>query len=262
MHFCSYVQMRGSIPTYWYQETSVTMPKPPILINRVDPDYLATEEHFVDLMQRYGAPIIVLDLVKHHEKRPRESLVGKEFQQAVAVLNESIPASHKIIHIALDYSKITSISKGKGAGKGTNKASASSAMAVAGSEWALMASSLDRPNVAATSNAIAADDDSAKERQVGSPFVGVARGGGDMPSSHEQQLRQQNMHMTDSYSAAAGNTTAAAAAADVFPATTTATTAPGTIPAGSSSGGPSIDVLKELENIANLTIHETGFFCK
>ncbi|RYY81331.1 hypothetical protein EON63_15655 [archaeon] len=28
------MQMRGSIPTYWYQETSVTMPKPPILINR------------------------------------------------------------------------------------------------------------------------------------------------------------------------------------------------------------------------------------
>lgn len=42
-NFCSYLQMRGSIPTYWYQETSVTMPKPPILINRVDPDYLATE---------------------------------------------------------------------------------------------------------------------------------------------------------------------------------------------------------------------------
>jgi hypothetical protein len=42
-HFCSYLQMRGSIPTYWYQETSVTMPKPPILINRTDPDYQATE---------------------------------------------------------------------------------------------------------------------------------------------------------------------------------------------------------------------------
>ena len=42
-HFCAYLQMRGSIPTYWYQETSVTMPKPPILINRMDPDYQATE---------------------------------------------------------------------------------------------------------------------------------------------------------------------------------------------------------------------------
>lgn len=42
-HYCSYLQMRASIPTYWYQETSVTMPKPPILVNRVDPDYRATE---------------------------------------------------------------------------------------------------------------------------------------------------------------------------------------------------------------------------
>ena len=39
----SFVQMRGSIPTYWYQETSVTMPKPPILVDRVDPNYLATQ---------------------------------------------------------------------------------------------------------------------------------------------------------------------------------------------------------------------------
>lgn len=41
--FASYVQMRGSIPTYWYQETSVTNPKPPILVDRIDPNYLATQ---------------------------------------------------------------------------------------------------------------------------------------------------------------------------------------------------------------------------
>lgn len=48
-NFCSYLQMRASIPTYWYQETSVTMPKPPILINRVDPDYRATEVSLLNL---------------------------------------------------------------------------------------------------------------------------------------------------------------------------------------------------------------------
>jgi phosphatidylinositol 3,5-bisphosphate 5-phosphatase len=41
--FASYVQTRGSIPTYWYQETSVTNPKPPILVDRIDPNYLATQ---------------------------------------------------------------------------------------------------------------------------------------------------------------------------------------------------------------------------
>jgi hypothetical protein len=42
--------MRGLIPTYWYQETSVTMPKPPILLNRVDPNYLATEVCLLQLI--------------------------------------------------------------------------------------------------------------------------------------------------------------------------------------------------------------------
>ena len=89
--FSSYVQMRGSIPTYWRQETSVTMPKPPILINRIDPTYLATQVHFQDLLQRYSEPLIVLDLVKHAERRPREMLVGRELRLAVETLNSTIP---------------------------------------------------------------------------------------------------------------------------------------------------------------------------
>lgn len=106
--FASFLQVRGSIPTYWYQETSVTNPKPPILINRVDPKYLATQEHFADLMCRYGAPIIVLDLVKQSEKRKRECLVGAEFKEAVHVLNENMPMEARIRYIALDFSRISS----------------------------------------------------------------------------------------------------------------------------------------------------------
>ena len=56
--YASYVQIRGSIPTYWSQETSLTNPKPPIVINRVDVNYLSTQAHFADLMSRYGAPVI------------------------------------------------------------------------------------------------------------------------------------------------------------------------------------------------------------
>ena len=62
--FSSFLQVRGSIPTYWTQESSVTMPKPPIELNRVDPTYQATQHHFEDLFKRYGGPIVVLDLVK------------------------------------------------------------------------------------------------------------------------------------------------------------------------------------------------------
>lgn len=63
--FSSFLQVRGSIPTYWTQEGSVTMPKPPIELNRVDPTYRATQAHFEDLLVRYGAPIVVLDLGKY-----------------------------------------------------------------------------------------------------------------------------------------------------------------------------------------------------
>lgn len=32
------------------------------------------------MFRRYSSPIIVLDLVKQQEKRPRESIIGKEFR--------------------------------------------------------------------------------------------------------------------------------------------------------------------------------------
>lgn len=112
--FSSYVQMRGSIPTYWQQETSLTQPKPPIVINRLDSDYKPTISHFQNLFQRYGYPIIVLDLIKLYEKRPRESLIGADFRDAIRVVNDLIDNPEcKIRYIALDYSRISGVRKGK-----------------------------------------------------------------------------------------------------------------------------------------------------
>ena len=106
--FSSYIQVRGSIPTFWTQESSVTMPKPPIELNRVDPTYTATQLHFEDLMKRYGSPIVVLDLVKQSEKREREVRVGNEYRHAIDHLNLSIESdSHQIRYCALDYSHIS-----------------------------------------------------------------------------------------------------------------------------------------------------------
>eukprot|EP00605_Chrysophyceae_sp_TOSAG23-4_P002808 GSChrysophyteH1.ASY1.ANO1.3092.1 assembled CDS len=101
--YSSFVQVRGSIPVYWSQETSVTMPKPPINISRFDPAYNATRDHFNDLMVRYKSPIIALDLVKQQEKYKRETLVGMEYRQAVDEINASLPWSKKIRYCALDY---------------------------------------------------------------------------------------------------------------------------------------------------------------
>ena len=105
--FSSYLQIRGSIPTFWTQESSVTMPKPPIVLNRVDPTYQATQAHFEDLLKRYGSPIIVVDLVKQSEKREREVIVGNEFRNAIDYINCHIDDRHKILYCALDYSHIS-----------------------------------------------------------------------------------------------------------------------------------------------------------
>ena len=106
-NYSSYLQHRGSIPTYWAQETSVTMPKPPILISRVDPTFRATQEHFADLFSRYGAPVIVLDLVKQNEKKPRESLIGDCFRQGIQTINEHIDDDCKIRYCAMDFSRVS-----------------------------------------------------------------------------------------------------------------------------------------------------------
>lgn len=41
----SFVQLRGSIPGYWSQESSKMVPKPPIVVNRPDPFAGAVEKH-------------------------------------------------------------------------------------------------------------------------------------------------------------------------------------------------------------------------
>lgn len=105
--FSSFIQVRGSIPTFWSQESSVTMPKPPIEVNRVDPTYTSTRLHFEDLLVRYASPILVLDLVKQSEKRQREVRVGDEYRRAVDYINATIDDRHKIQYCACDYSHIS-----------------------------------------------------------------------------------------------------------------------------------------------------------
>ena len=91
------------MPVYWAQETSVTMPKPPIIISRIDPWYVATQEHFADLLTRYNTPVIVLDLTKQMEKNKRETIVGEQYRQAVLTINSYMPMEHQIRYVALDY---------------------------------------------------------------------------------------------------------------------------------------------------------------
>lgn len=123
----SIVQVRGSIPTFWTQETSVTNPKPPIILPRVDPSYSASVEHFADLIRRYSTPVLVLDLIKQQEKRKREGIVGREYRNAVQVsvpkttrwfnkiltdvfsqvINSYMPKHMQVRYCALDFSRVS-----------------------------------------------------------------------------------------------------------------------------------------------------------
>jgi hypothetical protein len=91
-HFSSFVQYRGSIPLFWSQDNSGGVPKPPIDIQRIDPFFNATQLHFKDLYERYNTPVVVLNLVrsKEAEKKPRESIVGDYYSEAIEFINQSI----------------------------------------------------------------------------------------------------------------------------------------------------------------------------
>ncbi|KAF3163708.1 phosphatidylinositol-3,5-bisphosphate 5-phosphatase [Orbilia oligospora] len=105
-NYTSYVQHRGSIPLYWSQESSPSVPKPPITLNLVDPFFSAAALHFDQLFNRYGAPIIVLNLIKSRERVPRESLLLHEFTQAVNYLKKLLPNKDDIIYKAWDMSRV------------------------------------------------------------------------------------------------------------------------------------------------------------
>lgn len=50
----------------------------------------ATALHFADLRSRYGDPLVVLNLLKSHERRPREMLLRRELALAVHMLNSQV----------------------------------------------------------------------------------------------------------------------------------------------------------------------------
>lgn len=43
-----------------------------------------------DVSARYGHPVVVLNLVKSAEKRPRETILRKEFAIAIAYINQQV----------------------------------------------------------------------------------------------------------------------------------------------------------------------------
>ncbi|KAJ7632128.1 SacI homology domain-containing protein [Roridomyces roridus] len=104
-NYTSYVQYRGSIPIYWTQETNSMSPRPPIEISVVDPFYTAASRHFDDLFKRYGAPIMILNLIKKREPVARESKLLDEYTQCVEYLNQFLPRDKRMKYRPWDMSR-------------------------------------------------------------------------------------------------------------------------------------------------------------
>lgn len=104
-HFTSFVQMRGSIPGHWKQEMGKMLAKPAITIDFYDPFAETAGAHFNELLKRYGAPIIILNLVKSRERKKQECLLSDRLCSAVDYLNQFLPNKHRIIYKNFDMAK-------------------------------------------------------------------------------------------------------------------------------------------------------------
>ncbi|XP_058215752.1 phosphoinositide phosphatase SAC3-like isoform X2 [Rhododendron vialii] len=105
MQISSIVQNRGSIPLFWSQETSRLNLKPDIILSRKDQNYEATRLHFENLAKRYGNPIIILNLIKTHEKKPRESILRAEFANAIEFINKDLSEENRLKFLHWDLHK-------------------------------------------------------------------------------------------------------------------------------------------------------------
>lgn len=107
LQISSVVQNRGSIPLFWSQETSRLNIKPDIILSRKDPRYDATQLHFENLVKRYGNPIIILNLIKTREKKPRESILRAEFANAIDCINKKLSEENHLKFLHWDLNKFT-----------------------------------------------------------------------------------------------------------------------------------------------------------
>ncbi|XVF35196.1 hypothetical protein REPUB_Repub18cG0124600 [Reevesia pubescens] len=101
----SIVQNRGSIPLFWSQETSRLNIKPDIILSKKDQNYDATRLHFENLVKRYGNLIIILNLIKTQEKKPRESILRQEFANAIDFINKDLSEENRLRFLHWDLHK-------------------------------------------------------------------------------------------------------------------------------------------------------------
>ncbi|XP_069866970.1 polyphosphoinositide phosphatase isoform X3 [Dipodomys merriami] len=76
-------------------------------VDQADPFAHVAALHFDQMLQRFGSPIIILNLVKEREKRKHERILSEELVAAVTYLNQFLPPEHTIVYIPWDMAKYT-----------------------------------------------------------------------------------------------------------------------------------------------------------
>lgn len=109
--FTSFVHMRGSIPLFWSQDPN-KVPKPPINIDIYDPFSTVAAAHFEQLLRRFGAPVVILNLVKMREKKAQESMLGYEYKYCLEYLEQFLPNNNYFQYIYFDMAKLNKTDKG------------------------------------------------------------------------------------------------------------------------------------------------------
>ncbi|XP_018336743.1 polyphosphoinositide phosphatase isoform X2 [Agrilus planipennis] len=90
---------------HWSQDIGKMVAKPAITIDLYDPYAETAGAHFNDLLKRYGAPIIILNLVKKREKKKHEKLLSEELESAVNYLNQFLPPQFRIEYKTFDMAR-------------------------------------------------------------------------------------------------------------------------------------------------------------
>eukprot|EP00667_Euglena_gracilis_P000661 EG_transcript_661 len=102
--YTSVAQMRGSVPVYWLQAIDrMPTPKPIIKLGKFDTFHAASKNHFRQIFESYGSPVIVLDLLKQQEKHAREMPLGKSYMDCIAYINAELPPEVQVEYIPWDF---------------------------------------------------------------------------------------------------------------------------------------------------------------
>ena len=77
------------------------LPSPPIILNQNDFLHDGTIKHFSEMFHRYGAPIIIINLLRVTDKN-KENNLSIEYQSTLEDLNEQLPFEYKIEYNSFD----------------------------------------------------------------------------------------------------------------------------------------------------------------